>query len=169
MAFKSSRPTYAIILLALSTLWLCAIFLPLLYSVLFPNDDIRGVVQALEERGTAPPEAAAAVQEAIAAVGPLKRAIQVAYYSGATASVQINGSHTSEIIKQINYIAWFQQPPKLMLISITRYERDGGERAYAIRGGDPTILVRGYALPLLLFGGSLFLTRRRKSISSEEF
>jgi hypothetical protein len=166
LVFKSSRPAYAIILLALASLWLCAIFLPLLYSVALPNPDLQGIVDALEERGTAPPEATAIVQGTIAAVGPLTRAVKVGYYSGVTATVRVSGSNTSEKVKQASYIAWFQKPSKPMFVSITCYESDGDQRAYGISEVDPIILVRGYALPLLLFGVSLFLARRRKSPAS---
>lgn len=162
MALKSSRPTYAIILLALSSLWMCAVFLPLLYSVLLSSPDIRAIVYALEERGTAPPEAAGIVQETIAAVGPLTRAIRVGYYSGVTATVRVSGSNTSEKVKQASYIAWFQKPPKPMLVAITCYESDVGQRAYGLSEADPVSLVRGYGLPSLLFGISLFLVRKRQ-------
>jgi hypothetical protein len=44
--------------------------------------------------------------------------------------------------------------------------RRGGQRAYAINEGEAMSMVRAYALPLLLFGVSLFLLRRRKSPAS---
>jgi len=160
--FKSSRPTYAIIMLALSSLWMCATFLPLLYSVVFPNEDLRAVVYALEERGNAPPDAVAVAQETIAAAGPLTRAAPVAYYSGVTATVRISGSsQTSK--KQASYIAWFQKHPKPLLLIITVYEGDGGRKGYEINEGEAMFMVRGYTLPVLLFGVSLFLVRKRKS------
>jgi hypothetical protein len=165
LAIKSGRPTYAIILLGLSSLWMCAVFLPLLYSVVLPNADLQGVVSALEGRGTAPPEAAGIVQGTIAAVGPLTRAIKVGYYSGVTATVRVSGANTSEKVKQASYVAWFQKPPRPMLFAITRYESGGGQRSYGISEVDPVSLVRGYALPVLLFGVSLFLVRKRKSPS----
>lgn len=168
LVFKSNRPTYAIILLALSSLFMCATFLPLLYSVVLPNEDLQGVVSALEERGTPPPESATVVQEVIAAAGSLRKAIQVGYYSGVTTTFHLSGSHTSEKIKvsQPTYIMWFQKRPKPMLVAITRYESDRDQRAYRISEVDPVSLVRGYALPVLLFGVSLFLVRRRKSPAS---
>ena len=159
---KSSRPTYAIILLALSSLWMCAVFLPLLYSFMFPNRDIQGVLFALKGRGTAPPESATVVQETIAAAGPLTRAVKVGYYSAVTTAVRISGSHTSEKVNQATYVAWFQNLSKPIVISITRSEGDGGQRAYGVNEVDPVILVRGYAPPVLLFGVSLFLVRRRQ-------
>jgi hypothetical protein len=162
LAFKSGRPTYAIILIVLSSLWMCATFLPLLYFVLFPNDDLRGVVRALEERGAAPPEAAAVVQETTAAVGSLTKALPVAYYSGVTATVRVNGSQTSKK-KQASYIAWFQRHPKPLLLLITRYEGEGGQTVYQLNEGEPMFMVRGYALPVLAFAVSLFLVRRKKS------
>jgi hypothetical protein len=165
LVLKSSRPTYAIILFAVSSLWMCAICLPLLYSVAFPNGDIQGVID-LEERGTAPPESVAAVQETIEAAGPLRRAFEVAYYSGATAAVGISGPRTSQKVNQSSYIAWFQKLPKPILMTITRAESDGDHRAYRISEAEPFSLVRGYALPVLLFAVSLFLVSPWKSSAS---
>jgi hypothetical protein len=164
LIFKSNRPTYSIILLVLSSLFMGATFLPLLYSVVHPNENIQSVVSALEERDTPPPEAETVVQEAILAAGPLRKAIQVAYYSGVTTTFHLSGSRASEKVKvlQSTYIAWFQKPAKPMLVAITRYERERGQRAYGISEADPASLVRGYALPIFLFGVSLFLARRRK-------
>jgi hypothetical protein len=139
-----------------------AVFLPLLYSVVFPNKDVQGIVYALEERGTAPPEAVAVVQETIAAVGPLTRAIPVAYYSGVTTEVRV-GSLQSSRKKQASYIAWFQKHPKPLLLLITDYEGEGGRRAYAINEGEAVSMVRGYALPVFLFGVALFLVGKRTS------
>jgi hypothetical protein len=151
-----------IILLVLSSLWMCATFLPLLYFVLLPDHDLRGIVLALEERGTAPVEAAAVVQETVAAAGSLTRAVPVAYYSGVTATVRVSGSQTSKI-KQASYIVWFQKHPKPLLLLITRYEGDGDQTGYSINEGEPMFMMRGYALPVLLFGLSLFLVRRKKT------
>ena len=50
MAAKSRRSIFAIILLVLSVFFLCATFLPFLYSILFPNEDLERVVLALEDR-----------------------------------------------------------------------------------------------------------------------
>jgi hypothetical protein len=158
---KSSRPKYAIVLLVLSSLWMGAIFLPLLYSVVFPDRNLRGFVDGLEARGTAPAEATTVVQETIAAVGTLTRAVPVAYYSGITTTVRLKGSESSRQ-KRASYIAWFEKHPKPLLIQITLYEADG-HTAYSIDEGEPMVLVRGYSLPILFFGVSLFLVRRKKS------
>jgi hypothetical protein len=159
LLFKSSRPTYAIILVALSSLWMCAMFLPLLYSVVFPNNDLRGIVYALEERGAAPAKAADIVKETLATAGPLRRAVQVGYYSGVTATVRISGSQASNR-KQASYLAWFQKRSKPLLLVITRDE-GGGSTAFYISEGKISGMVRSYSLPTLLFGVSLFLMRRR--------
>jgi len=162
LSFRSNRPVYAIILLSLSILWLCAIFLPLFSSVLFPNRDLQEVVNALEQRGAAPPEAAAIVEKTIETAGPLIRAIPVAYYSGVTATVRIGGSQTSKT-RQASYIAWFQKQPKPLLPLITDYEGDGPRRAYRIEEGEAASIVRGYAIPILVFGVCLFLARKKRS------
>jgi hypothetical protein len=164
LVFKSGRPTYAIILLALSILFLCTTFLPFLYSILFPNEDLQRVVSALEDRGPAPLDADAVVQEAKDVAGLLTKAIPVGYYSGMSARFHLNGSHAPEKIKasQVTYIAWFQKRPKPMVMAITLYENDGGQKAYGISEGNPVILVRGYGVPILLFGVTLSLARKRR-------
>ena len=168
MVLKRGRPLYAIILFALSCFFLCATFFPLLYSFVLPNEDLARVVSALEERGTPPPESEKIVQQVIAAAGPLRNATRVGYWWGAATGYHLSGPQPSERIKasQATYIAWFQQRPKPMLIAITRYERDGDETAYRIEEANSAALVRGYTLPLLLFGASLFLVRKRKSPAS---
>ena len=165
MVFKSSRPTYAIILFVLSSLWMCGVFLPFLYSVMFPNKDLQGVVYALEERGTAPQEAIAVVQETIATAGPLTRAMPVAYYSGMTTTVRVSGSQTSKV-KQASYVAWFQRRLKPLLLLIAVHEGEQGQKVYEINEGEPMFMVRGYTLPVLVFGVSLFLVRRRNPPAS---
>jgi hypothetical protein len=168
LAFKSGRPTYAIILLALSILFLCTTFLPFFYSIWFPNDDLQRVVSALQDRGSPPLDADSVIREAKDAAGVLTKAIPVGYYSGMSARFHLNGSHAPERIKesQVTYIAWFQKRPKPMVMAITLYENDGGQKAYGISEGNPAILVRGYGAPILLFGVSLFLARKRKSSSA---
>jgi hypothetical protein len=90
---------------------MCATFLPLLYSVLLPNEDIERVVGALREGGTAPSDAETVVEQAKAAAGSLTTAIQVGYYTGVTATFHLSGSHSPEQTKvsQTTYIAWFQK------------------------------------------------------------
>ena len=159
---RSGRPIYAIILFALASLWMCATFLPLLYSAAFPNRDIQEVVHALEERGTAPQEAASVVAETIAAAGPLTRAVPIAYYSGRTTTLQVGGSRTIRK-KQASFLAWFQKRSKGSIVLITVHEDDEGRKNYDIDEGEAMWYVRGYALPLLLFGVSLFSLRKRVS------
>jgi hypothetical protein len=167
LVFKSSRPTYAIVMLVLSSLFMCATFLPLLYSVVLPNEDIQGVVSALEERGAPSLESETVVRQAIDVAGPLSRAIKVGYYSGVTKSIHLAGSQTSETINatQATYIAWFQRHPGPTLVSITCYKNGEDQKAYAISSADPVRIVRAYAIPICLLGVSLLLARRRKSPS----
>jgi hypothetical protein len=57
MFFKLSLRTFWILLLVLSSLWVAAIFGPLLYSVLSPTDDLWAIVHALQGRGVPPSKA----------------------------------------------------------------------------------------------------------------
>jgi hypothetical protein len=162
MLFKLSLKMFLIGLLVLSSLWVCIIFFPVLYSILSPPRDIQDVLHALEMRGSAPPDAAVAVQQATAVAGPLRKAWQVGYYSGATGTLQLNASHISKRI-QVSYLAWFQNLPKPIVLLISRSEADGGRQSYRINEGTPMSLVIGYSRPLVMFAFSLYLVRRNRN------
>jgi hypothetical protein len=145
-----------------------ATFFPLLYSVVLPNEDLQGFLSALEGRRAPTLESETVVQSAIAAGGTLRSAIKVAYsYSWVTRSYR-DGSHPSEKIEtsQAAYVAWFDKRRGPMLIALTCYKNGEGQKAYQISGVDPLVVIRGYAIPLGLFGIALFLARRRKSPSA---
>ena len=82
-----------------------------------------------------------------------------------TATLHLGGSHSPEQTKvsQATYIAWFQKRPRPVLVAITLYANDEGQKAYGISEVDPAHVVRAYAVPLFLLGVSLFLVRKRKS------
>jgi hypothetical protein len=165
LVLKSSRPTYAIIMLVLSSLFLCATFFPLLYSVVLPNQDIQEVISAMEGRGAPPRESEMVVKQAIDAAGPLRRVVEVGYYSGVTKAIHLDGSQASETIhaSQATYIAWFQKHPGPILVSIACYKNGEDQKTYEISSVDPLRVARAYAIPILLFGVSLLLARRKKS------
>jgi hypothetical protein len=165
LAFKSSRPIYAIILLALSVIFVCATFLPFLYSLLLPDEDIERVVAALKGSGPAPLDADSVVDEAKAAAGPLIKAIPIGCSYGGSIGFHLSGSHEQTRVSQTAYIyvAWFQKHPGPMLVAITLYANDAGQRVYGIGEIDAASVARQYAIPVLLLGVSLFLVRKRKS------
>jgi hypothetical protein len=134
----------------------------LLYSFVAPNEDIQQIVAGLEEHGTPPPESAAIVQQAVDTVGSLRKAVKVGYYAGASTTFHTRGSLPPEKVKglQVTYIAWFRNRARPMLIAITRYQKDGNPAASGIDEVAPNGLVRGYALPGLLFGVSSFFSAR---------
>ena len=164
MTFKSSRPTYAIILFALSVIFMGTTFLPLLYSLLFPNEDIERVVAALKG-GTTPLDAENVVQEAKGAVGSLTRAIQVGSGYTWNRGFHLTGAHEQTNISETTYvyIAWFEKRPKPMFVSIVLYANDAGQKAYRINEVNGISVARAYAIPVLFFAVSLFLMRRKKS------
>jgi hypothetical protein len=163
MLFRLSLRIFIIGLLVLSSFWVAATFLPVLYSVLFPPHDIQGIVRALEGKGGAPPGPATTVVEEIRALaGPLRRAWQVGYHSEVSATFQVNNSHTSRTT-QASYIAWFQKNPKPILLLVERTETDGVLQGYRINQGAPLSLVGSFAYPLVLFAFSLVLFLKRKS------
>ena len=161
---KSTRPSYAIIVVAISAVYMCATFLPLCYSILLPNKDIERVVTALRDGGAAPSEAATVVDQVRATVGYLTESIQIAYYSGAIETFHLgtsNGRQTTKVL-QATYIAWFQERPRPTLFTITQYSDNLGRKAYRINESNSTGIVRAYMIPILLFGISLFWVRKRK-------
>jgi len=163
VAFKSGRPVYAIILVALSTLFMAATFLPFLYSILFPNEDIERFVTALKDRGEAAPDADSVVEQTKATVGSLTRAIQIGAYFEMGLGFHLSGTHATEHThrSQAIYVARFQKLPKPMLLSVTLYVNNEGEKAYGLSEVAPLTVVRGYGVPIALFAASLFLARRR--------
>jgi hypothetical protein len=166
---QSRRPTYAIILLVLSVLFLGATFLPFLDSVLFPSEDLERVISALGDRGSPPLDADTVIQEAKDSAGLLRKVLPVAYYSGRTTRFQLTGGQEPESTKesQGTYVAWFQNYPKPILIAITLHESNAGRKTFSISRADPVALVRGYMIPIVIFAVSLFLARKRKSAFSD--
>ncbi|MFI5107234.1 MAG: hypothetical protein ACHP78_00140 [Terriglobales bacterium] len=67
----------------------------------------------------------------------------------------------------MSYLAWFQKIPKPLILLINRYESDGVlHYEIAEAEGGLVTFVRGYVLPLLALGVSLYLVHRRKSLNN---
>lgn len=162
MIFRLRLRTFLIGFFVLSTLWVLITFTPLLYSTLFPPNDVQSLLRGLNGSGDTVPAFLPLVQHTVAAVGPLRRAVEVGYYSGVEMTLQHNASHKSKRL-QISYLAWFVNLPKPILLVITRVQTDGADAAYRIDEGVLSSLAIGYALPLVMFGFSLFLLLRRNS------
>jgi hypothetical protein len=165
LTFKSSRPIYAIILLLVSGFSMCMTFFPILYSVVFPNENLQRFIGALEGREAPPLNADTAVQQTIAAVGTLKRTIRIGHSWQLTSKTHYAEPWTTEKIEmsQDVDIAWFEQHPEPMLVAIACYEYGDGHKAYGISQVSPLVVVRAYAIPLGFFCISLFLVRKRRS------
>jgi hypothetical protein len=165
MAFRSDRPLYARIFLALSILFLFATFLPFIYSILFPNEDLQRVVSALEGRGSPPLDADSVIEEAKQAAGTLTHSIQIAYGAGRAVRYARSGPAKPEHMRrsEATYLAWFQKRPKPMIIAISVYENETGQKAFGINEVNPAALVQGYLLPIAIFVIALVLVRRKKS------
>lgn len=82
---KLSLQIFWIVLLVLSSLWVAATFLPFLYSLISPTQDLAAIVRALQGQGAPPPEAVAVVGETLKQGGSLDRAIHVGHYATAYA------------------------------------------------------------------------------------
>lgn len=159
MKFKRMVPFGA---LGLCVLWLGAIFVPLFYSASFPNPDVERILSGLKGQASAPAEVVPLVERTLAATGPLRRSLQVAYYAEVKKTWRAGGSHITKQ-RQATYLAWFEKLPHPLLLVITRYERDGAEVSYAIGEGELTSMLQAYALPLFVSGLSLYFVLRRKA------
>lgn len=168
LAFKSSRPIYAIILLVVSVVFMCTTFLPFVYSVVFPNENLQGFITALEGREPPPLDSDTVVQQTTAAVGALKRTMKIGHGYQVTTQIHYAEPRTIEKIKvsqDIN-IAWFEKQPKPRVVAFACYEHGNGQKDYGISEVNPLVVVREYAIPLIFFVVSLFLARKRKPSDS---
>jgi hypothetical protein len=163
MFLKLSLRSFWILLLVLTSLWVAALFGPLLYSLLSPTADLRTIVRALQGRGEAPLNSGPMVQKVLEQGGVLGRAVKVGHYAGGSVVFRNNASHTISKTED-SYIAWFQKIPKPFLLVVRRYKADGALQGYEIDSGDATsFLVHAYVPPLLAWAVSLYLVRKRKS------
>jgi hypothetical protein len=170
LAFQSSRPTYGIVLLLISGFFLCATFLPFLYSIAFPNENLQKFLSALKGSEPSPLDSDTVVQQAIAAAGTLKRTIPIGYSYQVTRRIHYAGAQAPEEIKasQAIHIAWFRKRPEPMLVAFTCYASGDGQTSYQITQVSPLVVLRGYGVPLCFFGLSLVLARRRKAPASAQ-
>jgi hypothetical protein len=144
---------------------MCTTFLPFLYSVAFPNENLQGFITALKGSEPPPPDSDRVVQQTIAGVGRLKSTIKVGHYFGVTTKIHYVEPHTTqkvEVSQDID-IAWFEKNPEPMLVAFAYYEQGDGQKAYGISAVSPLDMVRNYAIPICFFGVSLFLALKRKS------
>jgi hypothetical protein len=144
---------------------MCTTFLPFLYSVVFPNENLQALIAALEGHKPPPLDSDTVVQQTIAAVGTLKRTIRIGHFYQVTSKIHYAEPRTTEKIEvsQDVNIAWFEKHPEPVLVAFACYERGDGQKAYGINEVSPLVVVREYGIPLCFFGISLFLARKRKS------
>jgi len=155
---KISLRTFSIVLLIVSSVWLLARLAPPVYCWFAPPKDFQAVVEALENRGSAPATAANAVQQTIASAGPLVRAFQIGYYYRAQVAIRVNEKHL-EKESQASYIAWFPKFQWPILLILQKQQIDNGDEDYQIAQGDPTGLLRGFVVPVLAFIGAIVALR----------
>lgn len=149
-------------LLTLSGLWMAAAISLLLYSVLFPNADIRHIVESLKGRETLRGDAVPLVDQVSSVVGRLKRAMPVGAYWGGSAEFKIGESHTTKII-EIYYLAWFERRSGPTILIIRRIEEDRSSLSFYIREGTLFGASRMYLLPAFLMALSIYWFKLKRS------
>jgi len=151
-----------------SIFFMCTTFLPFMYSVVFPNENLQGFITALEGSGPPPLDSDTVVQQTIASVGALKRTMKIGYGYQVTTQIHYAEPRTIEKIRvsrDIN-IAWFEKQPKPVVVAFACYEHGNGQKDYGISEVNPLVLVREYGIPLVFFVVSIFLARKRKPSDS---
>lgn len=155
---RISLRTFCALLLIVSGLWLLALLAPPVYCWFHPPKDFQAVVYALENRGAAPAPAASAVHQTIASAGPLSSAIQIGYYYRAQVIIHGDQQHLAKEA-QASYIASFPGLATPILLIVQKQQIDNGIEDYQIAQGDPQGLVRGFAIPTVLFAGAIIAMR----------
>lgn len=148
-------------LLVIASLWMALVIYPLFYSSLFPNPDIQHIVRAFEGKETLRADLAALADATISS-GPLKRAIPVAAYLGASAEYKHGESHRTKTA-ELCYLAWFEKRAKPTILVITRTETDGSRVHFEVSEDTPLDILRSYLLPAVVLAISIywFLRKRR--------
>jgi hypothetical protein len=148
----------------LSSLWVAAVFCPLLYSLLFPTQDIQHLVAAFEGRETPREEFASFVRAAIETSGHAKRVIQVGAYWQRSAEYKSKELHTTRET-ELSYLAWFEKRSKPTILIITRTQIDESSLLrFDVNEGSPIATVRAYLPPLLALAFSVYWFRSRRRV-----
>ena len=151
------------VLLAITSLWLAATVIPILYATLFRSSEFQKIIQELEANGPSGFGSDTAIQGTVAQSGRLRRAIQISYYSEVTVVVTVD-KNLSAKRSQAGYVAWFENRKKPIFLLIQEIQIGKSATTYDIDEGDPGSLVKTAALPLLAFVASLYMVRRKTSM-----
>ena len=88
-------------LLLVSGVWSALVVVPVAYSLLSPTAEFQELLRALEMRGPMPAALADALPPFMAKAGTLRRALQISYYTKATATLQLGKSHTERTTQNV--------------------------------------------------------------------
>ncbi len=167
MLWRLSRRAVPAFFLVVSGLWAGGVYFPYLYSLSFPNNEIRHLVGALEGHESARQELSIYVQNTINSAGHLKHAIRFAAYYGVSAEHKFNQSHTSNETEYA-YLAWFEKRPKPTIFVVNLSEFDGSLLRFKMREGRPLALARMLIFPLLAFSFCLYWFLRSRRSGAKE-
>lgn len=153
---------------ALSSLWMAAVYFPLVYSTMFPNREIQHLIGALQGRELPRQELLSFVQNTLDTSGHLTHAVRVAAYYGASAEYKHQQSRTSKDTEYA-YLAWFEKRAAATIFVVRLSEVDGTELRFNMRESEPLALARIMVLPPLAFSLSLYWFRRKRSIQQPAY
>ena len=162
MLWKLKYRAVPVFFVVLFSLWTVAVYLPLFYSLSFPNRDIQHLIGALQGREPARQELSSYVQNTINSYGHLKRAIRIGAYYGASAEYKAKKSHTSKET-EYSYLAWFEKRPKPTIFVVNLSEIDKSLLRFNMSEGEPLGLVRAAILPPLACSFCLYWFRRSRA------
>ena len=152
-------------LLVVSGLWSGLVFVPVGYSLVSPTSEFQELLRALEMRGPVPAALAEALPPFMAKAGTLRRALQISYYTKATAILHLGDSHTERTTQEM-YLSWFDKVPRSQILLIQIAYRDGAPQNYSIQLQNKSdvlpSLMRAFIPPLLLLAFSIYVVFRKK-------
>jgi hypothetical protein len=162
MFSKLSGRVAPIILLVGSGLWMAAVVVPLIYSLLFPQADTQQIVRALEGKATLPHELMP-LGEITNSLGQLKWSVQVAAYWEGSAEYRAGKLRTTKIV-ELSYLAQFDKRRKPTILILTRTQFDDSQIRFDLNEGSPWGTVRSYFIPAAALAFSIYWFAQRRRL-----
>lgn len=150
-----------LLLLVLTGIWSAAVFLPLIYSLLFPNLVIVGAIRTLKNGSVVPKDAPEAVRDVVRSYGRLQHAIRVSAHYQASAEYKFGASHSSKET-QYAYVALFERNSTPILLVVNLTDADEANPQLVVGESSFTLLIVNYSIPLAMLLAAILWFRRTR-------
>jgi hypothetical protein len=150
-----------IALLMISSLWMAALLIPLLYSFIFPHPYLREAMRAFEGRPVSHPELAKLGRDIAESFGTLQHAIRLAAYYHGSVEYKSGETHKTTDV-EYTYLVRFEKRQHYALMTIGVTEIDDSAPKLNTWLGTMSGLIRVYLSPVLLLAFSVYWFRRSR-------